>query len=88
MFSDRVVFSTERETCLVPARQTTACADRMASSQTSRRLVHSLERLGNPIADSHGVVDEHRPVDLPPVADFPICGGGPIRAAVIGIELR
>src|SRR4051795_2971927 len=36
--------------------------------------------------DSHGVVDEHCPVDLPPGAIFPICGGGPIRAAVIGLE--
>src|SRR6476660_4075671 len=38
-------------------------------------------------ADSHGVVDEHRPVDLPPIAKFPIRGGSPIRATIIGLEL-
>ncbi len=37
--------------------------------------------------DSHGVVDEYRPVDLAFVPQFPIRGSGSIGSAVIGIEL-
>ena len=38
-------------------------------------------------ADPHGVVDEHRPVDLPSLTEFPVRDSSSIRATIVGLEL-
>ncbi len=65
---------------------TSACADRIGFLADVADGLFAAGRTLTSDADSHGVVDEHRPVDLAPIAKFPIRGGGPIRATIIGLE--